>query len=173
MKNLIIIFVVFFVLDSLNAQVAIGKEPSENASILLEFNDRRDEINGENKTLILPVVSEIHPNTVPGSIWFDAEDDIIKYMSEDGVVEMTQSGAEIDSPAVDEVGDFQGSIIGAEESLAPGVLVLESTEHAMVLPVVDNVIDVINPEPGSMVYDQSRKVIAVFNGESWHFWGEM
>jgi hypothetical protein len=65
----------------------------------------------------------------------------------------------------------KGVIIGANTSSADGVLVLESDTKAMVLPWVESTDDVINPSPGMMVYVSSVKMLAVFNGTSWAFWG--
>ena len=42
----------------------------------------------------------------------------------------------------------------------------------MVLPVVNGVAAVVNPEAGSLVYDKQEKAIAVFNGVEWFFWGD-
>src|SRR5690606_40358244 len=43
-------------------------------------------------------------------------------------------------------------IIGAESSDADGILVLESEDKAMVLPMVEDTDSILNPAPGMMVY---------------------
>ncbi len=169
------------------AQVGIEKEYTGNPSVLLEFNDTRlaaktagagtISVNGDNKTLILPIVSTINASSAEGTLWMDATDDKIKYKSATAVVELTDTGSDVSSPAtldssLSEIAFPNGTILGANSSSAPGVLVLESTTKAMVLPVVENVISIASPEPGSMVYDRTEKAIALFNGKTWNFLGD-
>lgn len=53
----------------------------------------------------------------------------------------------------------------------PGILVLEDTTKAMILPKVASPhLNIINPAPGMMVYDMFNKQLAVFNGRVWSFW---
>lgn len=184
MKNIFNIIALLGITLALSAQtkVSIEKDDTGNPSVLLEFNDRREaaktagsstvNVNGVNKSLILPVVEDINENSVPGTIWLDANDDIIKYKkSASETVNMTlPSDTDVVAPTGSESTTEKGVIIGAESSTAKGVLVLESTTQAMVLPHVDSVADVINPEPGSMVYAKDEKGIALFNGERWTFW---
>lgn len=169
-------------MTALTAQVSIEKDFTGNSSVIMEFNDTREAaktatgttaINGVNKTLILPIVNEINAASVNGTIWFDATDDKIKYKkSSTEIIEMTGVGSDENSPLVTEIATTQGTIVGASASDAPGVLILEATDKAMVLPVVNGVAAVVNPEPGSMVYDNQEKAIAVFNGVEWFFWGD-
>ncbi|MDO5656517.1 MAG: hypothetical protein Q4G27_10295 [Flavobacteriaceae bacterium] len=181
MKFKLSIWTTLLLVVTLSAQVAIEKDYTGNPSVLLEFNDTRDAaktatdgvteaIAGKNKTLILPIVETINANE-DGTIWFDAADNIIKYKSPAGTVNMTEAGSDVVSPAFAEIATPQGTIIGEETSTANGVLVLEANDKAMVLPVVDGIASVINPEPGSMVYDKQEKAIAIFNGDVWYFWG--
>lgn len=52
-----------------------------------------------------------------------------------------------------------------------GFFVLADTNKAMVLPkVADPHLNIINPEPGTMVYDTTSKLLAVYNGSVWTFW---
>ena len=52
-----------------------------------------------------------------------------------------------------------------------GILVLESTDKAMVLPRVNDVVnDIISPYPGLMCYDITSKTIAFFDGKVWNYW---
>ncbi|MBN9337052.1 MAG: hypothetical protein J0I88_04280, partial [Chryseobacterium sp.] len=63
-------------------------------------------------------------------------------------------------------------IIGANSSTADGILVLESTTKAMVLPIVSSYQNIINPAPGMMVLVDNGgiKTLAVYNGNQWSFW---
>lgn len=61
--------------------------------------------------------------------------------------------------------------MGAKESAADGVLVLESTNRALVLPHVTNPhLTVKSPYPGMMCYDTVKKAVAVFDGTVWNYW---
>ena len=62
-------------------------------------------------------------------------------------------------------------IIGSTTSLASGVLVLESTNKALMLPrVVSPHLNIKSPYPGLICYDTVKNAIAIFNGESWYYW---
>ena len=53
----------------------------------------------------------------------------------------------------------------------PGILVLADTDKAMVLPKVASPhLNIVNPSPGMIVYDTTKKQLAVFNGTVWSFW---
>ena len=53
----------------------------------------------------------------------------------------------------------------------PGILVLADTNKAMVLPKVASPhLNIVNPSPGMIVYDTTKKQLAVFNGTVWSFW---
>ena len=65
------------------------------------------------------------------------------------------------------------TIIGAStSSVTDGVLVLESTTKAMVLPQVDDVNNIPSPSPGMIVFvrKEGSERLAVFNGSTWSFW---
>ncbi len=64
------------------------------------------------------------------------------------------------------------AIIGSPTTTAKGVLILESTTKALVLPQVATTDDIINPAPGMMVYINKSgfERLAVFNGAKWTYW---
>lgn len=65
-----------------------------------------------------------------------------------------------------------GVIMGAKSSAAVGVLVLESSTKALVLPkMVSPHLNMRNPEPGTMAYDTVRDLLCVYSGKEWSFWG--
>lgn len=52
-----------------------------------------------------------------------------------------------------------------------GILVLTDTDKAMVLPKVASPhLNIQNPAPGMMVYDTTKRQLAVYNGTVWSFW---
>ncbi len=71
--------------------------------------------------------------------------------------------------ALDDVGG--GVVLGADSSSASGVLVLESSDKALILPKVTNPhLNMKSPTIGAMCYDTTSKSIAIFNGKEWAYW---
>lgn len=169
------------------AQVAIGKSNTTNASVSLEFGDY-DNSNG--KGLILPwVTSASTLNTaVEGTLIFDTEDHILKYKNSDTEwFALTRNeNAAVEGSTVDTTGAADTTlqdnladnpnakaVIGAagETDTPPGILVLSDTDKAMILPKAPEPHkNISNPEPGTIVYDTTNKMVAVFNGTVWSFW---
>ncbi len=64
-----------------------------------------------------------------------------------------------------------GVIIGAETSVATGILVLESTDKAMILPKISNPhLTGKSPYTGMICYDTVSKTLAIFDGTNWNYW---
>ena len=166
-----------------NAQVIIGNATGTAAvktSVLLEFAL-------ENKGLILPYVRTIPTGTKlsEGTLLLDASDPTkarVKYYNGTWQ-DLSGQDANLNSPLVlanfaieqpSTLSEIEGSkaIIGSTTTTADGVLVLESTTKAMVLPTVADVQNIPSPSPGMMVYvnKTGAKRLAVFNGSKWSFW---
>lgn len=184
----------FFSLSSFTfAQVAIGKASVSvipttttiNPSISLEFGDS---VANQGKGIILPWVNSAAATSgsVTGTIIFDVFDKIIKYKNgpttwfnlsknETTVVEGTanfNTTGNVNTALQSSLQESGGAkvSIGTLSSI-PGILVLEDTNKAMVLPKMPSPHDnIINPEPGTMAYDTTTKQLAVFNGTVWSFW---
>ena len=169
------------------AQVAIGKDSVEGNSTLLDFSeDGAVEGDGLNtKGIILPAVTTLPASPANGTFVFDTTDNKVKvfYLDADDGAE----GSWHDLTGTEEAGSFnysdilnhitntddtgEGTIIGAETSSAEGVLVLESSDKAMILPKVASPhVNVKSPYPGMMCYDTVTKSLAVFDGTNWYFW---
>ena len=173
----------------LNAQVVIGgvtgSAGSNTTSVLLDF------ATGQNKGIIVPYVRTLPTGAalVGGSIILDATTPTtarMKYYNavtstwidlsgQDNAANITLALA--DQPTIAQAPELSTSkaIIGATSSSADGVLVLESTTKAMVLPIVSDVQNIPSPSPGMMVYVSGvsptfNKRLAVFNGSKWSFW---
>ncbi|WDF48231.1 hypothetical protein PQ459_07065 [Chryseobacterium sp. KACC 21268] len=59
----------------------------------------------------------------------------------------------------------------ASDDHTVGILVLTDTDKAMVLPKVASPhLAIQNPAAGMMVYDTTKKQLAVYNGTLWSFW---
>ena len=158
-----------------NAQVVIGGTTGSalnSTSVLLDFPT------GQNKGLIVPYVRTLPVAPVGGTIILDATEAAAARMKFfNGTVWKDLSGqnanvvtALANQPLVTESSTSK-VIIGADTSSADGALVLESTTKAMILPIVTNVNLIPNPSPGMMVYVSGSKVLAVYNGRKWSFWG--
>lgn len=63
------------------------------------------------------------------------------------------------------------SIVGAQNTTASGIMVLESANKALVLPKVESPhLNIINPAPGMMVFDPVKELLCVYNGTQWSYW---
>ncbi len=170
MKKIILSIVLCSLAALASAQVAIGKETINGNSTILDFYDQTDNYRG----IIIPAV-----DTTPtglgeennGTFLFDKSDQKLK-MYENGLwIDLSDEGRadSIVENTSDEVG--QGAIIGADTTSADGVLVLESTDKAMILPKIANPhLTVKSPYPGMMCYDTASKTLAVFDGQVWNYW---
>ncbi|MCC3217928.1 hypothetical protein LIV57_21910 [Chryseobacterium sp. X308] len=154
----------------LNAQVALGKTVLESASSSIEFGS-------ENRGLVLPWVTNTSgiQNPENGTLVFDTSDmkvkvyqnNLWKDLSVDttGTADTSLQDSLVDQP------DAKVSV-GTPSSVS-GILVLEDSNKAMILPKVASPhLNIISPAAGMMVYDTQKKQLAVFNGTVWSFWGE-
>ena len=167
------------------AQVAIGKSAVTNTSVSLEFGDY---VAGQGKGIIVPWVTSAGSVTgaQQGTIVFDTADKIMKYRKADGSwfnltkneTTTVEGQANYDTTGVVNT-TLQASLTDKPDAKAaigtptatPGILVLEDANKAMILPKVPSPhLNIINPEPGMMVYDTTSKQLAVFNGQTWAFW---
>lgn len=174
MKNLIIIN--FLLISFLGfSQVAIGKTNVSN-SVSLEFGN-------ENRGMLLPWVTNATDVTgaVNGTMVFALNDKKVKVKYATGWKDLSVNASgttvdpvtSVDGVAIQNSADENTNAkvsIGTPTS-TPGILVLEDTNKAMVLPKVANPhLTIMNPAPGMMVYDTTKKLLAVFNGSVWSYW---
>ena len=172
MKKIILILTTF-ITTTLSAQVAIGKNSVTNSSVSLEFYDGTD----NTKALILPwVVNADLSQTESGTVIFDATDKKIKYLKDNTWVDWSvDPTGSVSTQLQDGLTENPNAkvMIGGNPTTdtTPGLLVLGDTNKAMVLPKVANPhLTILNPEPGTMVYDTTSKLLAVYNGSVWTFW---
>ncbi len=176
MKN---IFSIFLLTISASAfsQVIIGDNIGtavNKTSVLLDFAAN------QNKGIILPYVKTISSTPAEGTIILDASDAtkarVLYYNASPGWVDLSNGDrADITSTMASQTlldGFAAKTVIGARSSAADGVLVLESTTKAMVLPIVSDTNDIMSPAPGMMVFinKAGAKRLAVFNGANWTYW---
>lgn len=174
-KYIATLFLITFTMA--NAQVIIGDATGTAAvktSVLLEFATG-------NKGLILPYVRTLPvPSALTqGTLLLDASAATaarVKFSDGTNWIDLSGQNANIASALTAQPTGItetnSKSIIGARTSAADGVLVLESTTKAMVLPTVSDVQNIPSPSPGMLVYvnKTGAKRLAVYNGSQWSFW---
>ena len=170
MKN---IFLTLSILISAcaSAQVAIGKASVSSPSVSLEFYDGVDNARG----IVLPWVTSTADvsGVVNGTLVYNTADKktYVKYASGWKDLSVDASGV-VDTTLQDSISDLaEAKVSIGTPTSTPGILVLEDTDKAMVLPKVASPhLTIVNPAAGMMVYDTVKKQLAVFNGTVWTFW---
>lgn len=169
MKNLIYLLVVFLFSNNIvKAQVAIGKQSISSESVSLEFGS-------ENRGLILPWVTNKDNVTdvVPGTFIFDSSDKKTKFkLARDWMTLHLLTTGYVDTSLQDSESENETAKVSiGEPTDTKGILVLEDKNKAMILPKVQSPHDnIIKPEPGTIVFDIKKQLLAVYNGSSWEFW---
>ena len=169
MKNLILLLLSF---NFAHAQMAIGKNEVSSPDVSLEFSDNED------RGILLPWVTSHTSvlNAVDGTFIYDTSDQSIKHMKNGNWFDLSEhNNGKVDTSLQDnEIERVEAKVVignNATSDTTPGILVLSDSNKAMVLPKVDDPhINIINPDPGTMVYDKKNKLLAVFNGRVWTFW---
>lgn len=171
----------FMLISSLTySQIILGDEVGtavDKTSVLLEF------AKNQNRGIILPYVRTLPTGSAltEGTILLDATDATqasVRFFNGTEWVDLSnERSADVTTHLSIQPNNATGEedskvIIGAESSDADGILVLESEDKAMVLPMVEDTDSILNPAPGMMVYvnKESRKRLAVFNGNAWTYW---
>ncbi len=174
MKNITTALILLIGTIGVKSQVAMGKPSVTNASVSLEFADT------ENRGLILPYIVDKSSMAENGTIIYDASDKKVKYLKDiatntwfdltvdtTGVVDLSLQG--LDKVEKTTAKTAIGS--NAATDSVDGILVLTDTNKAMVLPrVASPHLNILNPSAGMMVYDLTKKQLAVYNGTMWSFW---
>lgn len=187
MNKLAVIVTVFLSVFAFS-QVRIGAANSvsdvSNTSVLLEFGTDGD------KGIILPYVETVPAgvnNAKGGTIIFDVSANSeykVKVKNENAgwkdLSVVSGFSANVESivkvpqalPLADQTNGK--AIIGDSNSTTDGVLVLDSPDKAMVLPIVSNFAAIKNPSPGMMAFLQGLTAadhrLIIFNGQKWTFW---
>jgi hypothetical protein len=152
------------------SQVAVGKTALESASSSIEFGS-------ENRGIVLPWVTDVASvqNAVNGTLIFDLSDKKVKAYKNNAWTDLSIDATGIaDSSVQDALNDNSAAkVTVGTPTTTSGILVLEDSDKAMILPKVTSPhLNIISPAAGMMVYDTVKKQLAVFNGSVWTFWGE-
>ncbi len=166
MKNLV--YFILILSGFSYAQVAIGKTNVVGSNTLLDF----DQSPTNSKGIILPAVTNT-TNVSPtnGTFVFDINTKKVRMVENNVWKDLSDIGntSNLISNTSNDIGN--GVIMGAETSAATGILVLEATDKAMVLPKISNPhLTVKSPYAGMMCYDTVSKTLAVFDGTNWNYW---
>ena len=150
------------------SQLTIGKNTASSPSSSIEFADG-------NRGMILPWVDDASGMTAAnGTMVFDLTTNKVMVKYQSGWTELSQTEGQANSALQD--GKFDKATakvsIGEPGLDSPdGILVLEDNNRAMILPkVVEPDKNLASPEPGTMVYDPNKQLLAVFNGDTWSYW---
>ncbi|WP_237390894.1 MULTISPECIES: hypothetical protein [unclassified Chryseobacterium] len=153
-----------FVFMPCNGQIGIGKTSVDGDGIL-DFGDSP-------KGIVLPLLPDLPASPSPGTFVVDNSDLKVKVFSNGNWISLTDVPGNSDRRMINPSAETgRGVIIGAPDSPAKGVLVLESENKALILPKVANPhLNIPNPVIGTLCYDTVSKTLAVFDGNQWHYW---
>ncbi|UUW08482.1 hypothetical protein NLG42_20545 [Flavobacterium plurextorum] len=168
MKKIKFIIGVFFIVFSANAQAVIGKTAPEGSGIV-DFNV------GGKSGIVLPWVTTLPTGTAltGGVMLFDANKKKVVYFNDTNWVDLSRRTGAVDLSIQESVPEAatKGTVIGAESSSVDGVLVLESSNKALILPrMVSPHLTIVKPMAGTICYGTKKKMVCVYNGTEWTFW---
>lgn len=147
------------------SQVAIDKITVDGNSTLLDF------ASGTSKGIILPAVQTLPTAPANGTFLFDKNDATVKMYQFNNWVELSDEGDASEVLPYNGTAKNTQTVMGADKTNVSGVLVLEATDKAMILPKVASPhLNVPKPYPGMMCYDTDAKALAVFDGSVWSYW---
>lgn len=158
---------------SVSGQTAIGKKATEGTDVILDFKAN------ETRGIILPWVTKEQEvqSPVGGTLIFDSNDKKVKYYR--GGTQATWVDLSIHTGQVDlsiqqpiaERTNASPTVLGSRTSTVSGILVLEASDKAMVLPKMANPhLTMLSPPAGTIAFDTVSKMLCVFNGTEWSFW---
>ncbi len=177
-----------FIAAYANAQVSIGGNQGVNGnSTILDFagntatESPADTDTTNEKGIILPTVGSSPAYTVVtpstnnpnnGTFIFDKTTKMIRMFENGSWINLSDAAGNDTNVLIntsDDKGD--GVIIGANTTAAQGVLVLESSDKAVILPHIKNPHTMVkSPYPGMLCYDTASNSLAVFDGSRWNYW---
>lgn len=155
------------------AQVSIGGTTVSSNSVSLEFGTG-------NRGMILPYVTSAAAvqtaGVVDGTLIYDITDYRVKLRANGAWKDLTNDSTGTASTTIQATKTEKANAkvaIGANGATdtTPGILVLTDTNKAMILPKVASPhLNIIQPSAGMIVFDTTKKQLAVFNGTVWSFW---
>jgi hypothetical protein len=168
MKTITTIITILLFCFTSQAQTAIGKKKADGAGIL-------DFAAGKKLGIVLPWILNKAGITTPGTLFYDTVTKKVMYRNNTAFIDLSiNTGTYTSKPGYVSLTESQKStIIGSKSSSAEGVVILESNNKALILPKVASPhLNIKNPEPGTICYDTTTKLMCVYNGKEWTFWGK-
>lgn len=164
-----IVFIILILVSGLtaNAQMAIGKHQVDGSGIV-------DFSTGGVSGIVLPWVTTIPTGTAltPGMLIYNAIEKKVMYHNGTAWVDLSINAGTVnltEQNAIPEVAG--GTVVGALSSSVKGVLVLETTDKALILPKTRSPhLNIVKPMAGTICYDTNKKMMCVYNGSEWSFW---
>lgn len=165
MKKVFTIIITFYAV-TISAQVAIEKSQVDGDGLL-------DFPTNTTKGILLPIVETLPSDASAGTLLMDKNDKTLKMNVESAWVPLSDEGS-VTGAIFNTNSEIPGQnrvIMGSDTTSAPGVLVLESSDKALILPKIASPhTSVKNPYPGMICYDTISKSMAVFDGLKWSYW---
>lgn len=164
------------VCSGISAQVIFGDKvgtAANKSSVLMEF------ANTGNRGFIMPYVTDKTNINAAGSVILDASTPTaakVRYYNGTAWVDLSVNGANVSSYLAIQPTSRENAaakvVIGSSTSSADGILVLESSTKAMVMPITNSYQNIVNPAPGTMTLVNNSGILslAVYNGSQWSFW---
>ena len=167
MKNIVFIILMLGSGLAANAQMAIGKHQVEGSGIV-DFGATG--ISG----IVLPWVTTIPTGDAltPGLLIYNAIQKKVMYYNGTDWVDLSIHAGAVNLTEQDAIPEVAGgTVIGALSSPVKGVLVLETTDKALILPKTGSPhLNIVKPMAGTICYDTNKKMMCVYNGTEWSFW---
>lgn len=165
MKYYFLILIICLLSGKANSQVTIDKLTVDGGSTLLDF------ASGSSKGIILPAVQTLPSSPASGTFLFDKNDATVKMYQFNKWIELSDEGDTAGVLPYNGTAKNTQTVMGAQNTNVNGVLVLEASDKAMILPKVASPhLNVPKPYPGMMCYDTDAKALAVFDGSNWNYW---
>lgn len=169
MKKLLFIICITVGGFVVNAQSSIGKMTIPDGSGILDFNS------GGKSGIVLPWLTTLPTGKalVGGVMIYDTNQKKVLYYNGTSWLDLSKHNGTVDLTMQQSVPEstINGAIIGAESSNADGVLVLESSDRALILPkVISPHLSIVKPMAGTICYDTVKKLVCIYNGAEWTFW---
>ena len=167
MKNILFIILTIGAGLTANAQVAIGKHNVEGSGIL-DFGT------GGVSGIVLPWVTTVPTGAAltPGMLIYNAIQKKVMYYNGVTWIDLSINTGAVNLSEQNGIPEVaEGTVIGALSSSVKGVLVLETTDKALILPKVGSPhLNIVKPMAGTICYDTVKKMMCIYNGNEWSFW---
>lgn len=176
MKNIFLTITLVLGLGAMSAQVAIDREDVRGSAIL-DFPI--DSENTKGGILLPRLLNTLNvANAAAGSLAYNQAEKQVEYYNGsewvrlshpyNGPVAYTNPG-NLDELYAEGVAITTGPTLGGVQA-PDGVLSLNASDKAMVLPNVADATQLPSPQAGTIVYDRKSQSLAIYNGEVWNFW---